>query len=95
MSIEKNNIFNNTVKSDVEPVNNTEQAWLMNSQDEKEFLDDLAIKEIDLICNQLETFAVSNPKMAVRGYEHLVEKYPENPQKKVWENRINELMSRK
>ncbi len=95
MSIEKKSQFNSAEKVDKKPVENAEQAWPMSDQDESEFLKDLEIKEIDLICNQLESFAVTDPQIAARGYKYLLEKYAYHPQTQAWEDRMNELLKSK
>jgi hypothetical protein len=95
MSIEKNNQFDNFAQLDIKPQESSEQAWPMNNQDEKIFLDDLEAKEIDLICNQLNTFAKLSPGTAVKGYRNLIEKYPDHPKKAEWEACMVELSNEK
>lgn len=95
MSIEKMNQFKLTEEVDKNQTDNAEQAWPMSDQDESEFLKDLAIKEIDLICNQLESFVAVDPQIAARGYKYLLEKYADHPQTQAWEDRMNELLKSK
>lgn len=60
-------------------------------QSEEARLTKLASREVALIVEQLENFAKLDPKIAIKGYKHLLETHQDHPDRDAWEQRIKLL----